>query len=345
MSLDSIIDLNISIKDAAVSRAGFGTPLILTGPAFAHSVPFQGKVRSYSSLAAIADDGFESDSQAYLAAQAIFSQSPRPSIVKIGVCANAISLDAAATEVESIDPDWYALILGPSAPSTDSLLPLAAWTEARRKLLIVTSDELAVPADVDDDVASQLRDAGYHRTALIYHHGGTYADAAWAGVMLPKAPGSASWKFKTLAGIAPMPLTDAQRGRLDAKHCNHYTRVAGVSIMREGYASSGRYLDITRGIDWLHARMQEELFSVFANAEKIPYTDGGIAIIENTIRGVLSMAVDAELIDEPSIAVNVPRATDVSPIDRASRVLPDVSFSARLAGAVHKVQINGTVTV
>lgn len=342
MSLDSIIDLDITIKDTAVSRAGFGTPLIM-----ATVVPFQNEVRSYSSAAALAADGFASTSEPYLAAQAIFSQSPSPSLVKIGMAGERTDAIADALDaITSIDDDWYALVLSFHQHSTEQLLDVAAWIEARRKLLLATSAEAKIMDDSKDDLASRLRELGYHRTALIYHpEPQTYPAAAWGGVMLPKDPGSASWKFKSLSGIVPITLTDTQRSHLDSKHCNHYTRVAGVSIMREGYASSGRYLDITRGIDWLHARMQEELFSVFANAEKIPFTDGGISILENTIRGVLGAGVDSELLDPDGIEVHVPRVAELSAVDRPARVLPNVSFAARLAGAIHKVRIAGTVSV
>jgi hypothetical protein len=40
-----------------------------------------------------------------------------------------------------------------------------------------------------------------------------------------------------------------------------------------------------------------------------------------------------------------PKVKDVSSADRANRVLPDVTFSATLAGAIHAVEILGTISV
>jgi hypothetical protein len=52
------------------------------------------------------------------------------------------------------------------------------------------------------------------------------------------------------------------------------------------------------------------------------------------------------LIDgETAIEVSAPDVADVSTTDRANRILPDVTFSCRLAGAFHFVEIAGTVSV
>jgi hypothetical protein len=43
--------------------------------------------------------------------------------------------------------------------------------------------------------------------------------------------------------------------------------------------------------------------------------------------------------------VFVPRAIDIPANDKANRILPDVTFTAILAGAVHSVQVNGTLAL
>ena len=46
----------------------------------------------------------------------------------------------------------------------------------------------------------------------------------------------------------------------------------------------------------------------------------------------------------PSYTITAPRAASVPFNDKANRVLNDVSFTARLAGAIHAVNIKGTLT-
>jgi hypothetical protein len=43
--------------------------------------------------------------------------------------------------------------------------------------------------------------------------------------------------------------------------------------------------------------------------------------------------------------VSTPNIEDISAEMREQRKLPDVSFSGRLAGAIHEIEIRGTVTV
>jgi hypothetical protein len=77
--LSDIAQVTISTSGGALSLPGFGTPLILG----AHSKVWPERVRSYGGLAAVEVD-FAVGTPEYLAAQALFSQNPRPPTVKIG---------------------------------------------------------------------------------------------------------------------------------------------------------------------------------------------------------------------------------------------------------------------
>ncbi|MNY59097.1 hypothetical protein D3C86_1955060 [compost metagenome] len=68
-----------------------------------------------------------------------------------------------------------------------------------------------------------------------------------------------------------------------------------------------------------------------------------MAIFESEIRAQLSEAVRVGLLDEtPPYQVFVPRVLDIAPNLRAQRTVEGITFTARLAGAVHKVFITGT---
>jgi hypothetical protein len=80
------------------------------------------------------------------------------------------------------------------------------------------------------------------------------------------------------------------------------------------------------------------------NLAKIPFTDAGIAIVENEIRAVLNQGVqNGFLAANPAPIVRVPLASEVSTNDKANRILPDIYFEGTLAGAVHGVTIQGVV--
>lgn len=79
MSLDSLVAVNIIARTKGVSRAGFGTPLI----AHYHTV-FPERVRTYSSVQAMIDDGFLAGDAAVLAATTLMAQIPTVAQFKIG---------------------------------------------------------------------------------------------------------------------------------------------------------------------------------------------------------------------------------------------------------------------
>ena len=116
--------------------------------------------------------------------------------------------------------------------------------------------------------------------------------------------------------------------------------------------AEGEFIDIMRGVDWITARMEENVYSKLVNSNKIPYTIEGISIIEGAIRQTLDNAIangvltpDPETYDGNPYEVVVPIISEISTNDRANRLLPDVTWEARLAGAIHKVIIRGKVVV
>ena len=116
--------------------------------------------------------------------------------------------------------------------------------------------------------------------------------------------------------------------------------------------AGGEWIDVIRGRDWLCEEIRSRSFIAFVE-RRIPYTDVGIAILREAIIGALDLGVrrgllapetlDAEDNRVPSYTVTVPRETQVSTIDKAARILRDVGFTARLAGAILAVEIVGSL--
>ena len=173
----------------------------------------------------------------------------------------------------------------------------------------------------------------------------SFPESAWQGGQLPKQPGSITWWGKTLIGITPDVLTTTAINNVKGKNGNVYETIAGVSMMHNGVVASGEYIDIIRGVDWIHARISENVFSLLANADKVPFTDAGVGSIMTEIRAVLDTAVENGILVKDTIIVSAPLVADVSTANKANRLLPDVTFSGTLAGAIHKVTINGKVSV
>lgn len=252
----------------------------------------------------------------------------------------------ALTAIAQFDNDWYGLIWA-DRTSADVVLA-AAWAESNRKLMATASSDVKIYDSGDiTDIAYLLNAAGYDRSTVMFHETPTtYPDAAWMGKQLATDPGSSTWAYKTLAGITKSTLTTNQSTNIRNKKANTYEEIGGVNITQEGTLASGEYIDIIRGADWLEARLTERVYSRLVNLPKIPFTDAGIAIIEGEVRAQMEDGIAVGfLVADPAPVIFVPKAADVSTVDKAARTLNDVTFTAYLAGAIHKIKIDGVVTL
>lgn len=249
------------------------------------------------------------------------------------------------TALRDVNDDWYA-VCGDWFGEAE-IDAVATYIETLPRIQGAMVQDSDVPESGSADVASNLLAKDFERTFLYYHPTTEeFPHAAALGKNLPKDPGSITWKFKSLTGVSFQAYTAAELTQLRNKNTEHYYRLAGNNISAEGKMIGGEFIDITRFIDWVTARIQENVFSKMVNLDKIPFTDQGIAIVENEVRGVLKngIAVGGFAAD-PEPTVTVPAAADVSAVDKANRLLPDVEFTATLAGAIHATEISGTVSV
>lgn len=246
------------------------------------------------------------------------------------------------------DTQWYALLT--MYNSTACVQAAATWVQANERLFLAESQDSEVPTIAvgpATDVAKVLSVAGQERAPLIYHPiGQEFAAAAWAGRVLPLTPGSETWKFKTLSGVSAQSYTTTQITNIRNKRANFYYSIAGRSITSEGTTPSTSlpFIDIVRFRDWLRVRLQENLFLLLANADKVSFDDVGITKVLGVIRGVLEEARSNGAIT-PDFTVTVPKAASVNPVDKANRELKNVTFSVTYTGAIHKVVINGVITL
>lgn len=245
------------------------------------------------------------------------------------------------------DQDWYGLVI--DSVAAQEILIAASWAEAQEAMLF-----FATTADADcltsssTDVLTQMQAATLQRTIPLWHHRGAeqYACAAWAGKMLPKAPGSANWANKSLSLVDMSPLDDTARGHLKSKNCNYYVSVKRIGFTLDGRASGGRFADITHGIDWFEARLQERIVSLMANNDKVPYTDAGIQLIRGQVDAQILAGITATVVDPAQDWwTSAPAVADVDPNDKIARLLRDVRFQFVLQGAINKVLIQGAVLV
>lgn len=353
MSLDSIVKITIDTQSLNMSQAGFGTPLIIAQHNF-----WDEEISSFSSLSELLktqdqekedklskEQKFENQ-PLYKMVQTIFAQTPTVPKVKIGKRKENQSVQSVLESIakNDVDGDFYGiLLLSQTGKEAEDCISLAETIETKRLLAGVDLPANYVQAV---KIGEALKAKGYRRTFSIYNSkDGEYAAAAWMARMLSQAPGSSSWAFKSLIGIEKAKLSTDTTDKLKAQSINRHININDAGVTLDGKVAKGEFIDVVHGIDWLHVRIQERLFRLLKINEKIPYTLKGLDLIRCEIMAQLKEAVDRGLLAaDPEPQVSVPKIEQVSEDTRRKRVLPDVHFSGRLAGAIHEIEIKGTVT-
>lgn len=267
-----------------------------------------------------------------------------------GTIALSETFSQALESINDFDSDWYCAVINSVVES--DILSAASKIESLKKLLIVRSNE----TDNFDETATgsilyQLKALSYDRTAFIYNSdiSTKFIDSAWAGRMLPTIPGSENWAFKVLKGVSADNLKSAQSSAILNQNGNTFETIAGQSITRFGKVVSGEWIDVIRGVDWLKARLQENLFLLLINVEKVEFTDIGGDLIESRMREIFDQGVSNGLIAKDAenkgiYSIVIPKVDSMASIDKISRIFKGITFKATLAGAVNKIGISGNIS-
>ena len=341
--IDDIVKVTITKSDASITRAGFGTLLIVGS-----STVLTGEtVKTYGSLDEVITD-FNSSTNEYKSAVQAFSGDIKPERIMIGFwdSGNSQTISDAIGAIRAVNDDWYGVAFADDLAMADAEAVSATINSLDKILFLRSTESGIVDPSSTSDLAYKLQSSGQKRTILFYSTDvDDRIDAGVAGQLLPNQAGTITWAFKTINGSTAIAITTAQRDAIMGKGANLYHNVAGVNITQNGTTSSGEFIDVIRTIDYLKARIQENVYALLVSERKVPYTDKGVASVEGELMATLLLAeADGQLVDGSSRTV-VPLVKDVSMIERTNRTLPDVKFYARLAGAIHRVEIDGTLSV
>lgn len=258
-----------------------------------------------------------------------------------------IAADMDAIKLEN--NDWYALTMttaGSNGTATTSEVgALSLWAESNKKLAFVSSQDQDMLAAPLTDIGSLLKAANRFRTSMWFGKDmGEFVGAAVIGATMPRDPGSITFAFRQLASVSKAALSPTHLTNLRAKNINFFVDYGGIGVTQDGKVAAGEWIDIIRDRDWYESRLQTLVYSALANSLKVPFTDAGIGVIEAQVRKATREAILAGFLAEGTDTYVIPKAADVASVDRAARRLATVKVSARVAGAIHVVKIDATIT-
>lgn len=328
----------ITRETGAVSKAGFGTVLVLgTTKAAAYK-----EYMSNEAISGITTD-FGASSNEVKLATSIMGQNPRPAkIAVLGVAyieatGDAAELTAALSTLTLTNNDWYFLTC--TSQKDEVIEALAGWNATQDKLYFASTSNKALAGTLN-----QLQ------TVLMVHDKPeTYPAEAWVGATAPMDPGTFTFTFKTLSGIAPAAYNTTEINAIHADHANTYIKEGGVNITSNGKTTGGEWADIIQSQHYLNARIVENVFSLLVRMPKVPFDIGGIAMtvaeVEKAIKGAPDGMIAKDEGGKLIYTITAPDINDISTNDKATRLLPGIKWRITLAGAVEAVEVDGVLAL
>lgn len=350
--LEKLVKVDIDIKTAVPDSASFDNMLIVGAAPIAAPETAPADIKAYESMDAVTAAGWDINNDPIAKAAFVAFQNGAEKIyiaVRREVSAEVESetvlqpeeISVTLNRANSVD-GWYAVA---SVGATEDDIILAdQWVTLNEKLLCFAINEKKKL--LSDDA---MRSMGwYYENDEDYN---PYINVAVLAACLQYTAGSETWAYKTLKYIDPITVTETQAAELDALGLNYYISCAGRKITQTGKVCGGEWIDTIRFRDWLHNDIQKRIYTLLCDSPKIPFTNSGIGLIENQITaslkagqdngGIAATEYDEDGNEVRGYSVTVPNAVNVSAEDKATRTLHGCKFTARLAGAIHIVEISG----
>lgn len=367
LSLKNMVDVRINVAPSAPAvNVGCNIGLII---GTSNVITTTDRVVRCNSLADVVTAGFQSTHPELSAASMYFAQSPKPSVLYIGVKGAGETVSAALEACLEIAYDAYGVYY---IGATDAeISTLAGAMDARSDGVLFfdsDNDDCLVVSPSTPDVFSALVTAGRKRAFGIYSET-DYAGVAMMGLAMGRETGAAGSAFNmaygTLVNVDPEDVTQTQVNALMAKNGNIYvTRGQVYDMLEMGRLTDGKpydevmYIDMTRKL--LTSKMMAALYG---NKAKQPQTDDGMAVFVAEVSNAMDQIRDIGFIEEGiwtgdpigdlepgdvvvgGYAVFVDSFDTMDPADRADRKAPPIWVAMKLAGTIECIVINVVVNL
>lgn len=367
--------VTLSRNDAFPTRRGFGTAMLLQSKTIAGVLDATHRTKIYASMEEV-DVDFDSTDAFYIAAQAAFSQNPRPRQIKAAFYTKATAIEdtdltAELNAIYNADNDFYWIGVEALLRDTAVLDDLVNWVEAKNKIAVIDSNVATMKVANNTTNIAARHKGTVERTSVFYHDDVTEYAGFALGAMLgtfnfDDADSAYTAKYKKLRGVSPVNVaSDALTAitgyvpgigqSLAAGHmANTYIDIGGQFFVVEGSTLTPNvFLDEIHTTDWIVARTEETMLGILLNNKRIAFDDRGMEQLASGAREVMNIARQAGLIANdldpetqeyaPAVEIIVPSVFDVPASQRKSRVAPAIQVRFRYAGAVHYTTVNYTM--
>lgn len=273
----------------------------------------------------------------------VFDQSLQKIAVFGDVCATPADI---TTALDTIANRNFRFVVSDTIDNAEAEA-INEWCSANGRIFLWTPDKDEPMTDV-----VTLATGWNNENTSVFCHPGTaggnqfnYA-ASIAGLMAPKDPGSATWAFKSPNGVPALGLGAVdETTALTSERLNIFKEYLGDFMNIDGRTTARNYIDIVLSKYFLRFRLEESIVKLFRDNDKIPFTQGGKALIYNAISDVVAEADRIGILVADETTIYVPNPLDLSAIDRANRTWRGIEVETRLQGAAHQASMKFTLSV
>lgn len=337
--IDKLVNVSISIAQSAANADSFNKLLLVVSKE--KGADEAAAYAEYASTEELKSAGYAEDGDVCKAALVAFGN---------GASSVAIAVQQEEEEITDIldnafaSGSWYGFAL--IGYEEADYVKAATWAEGNEKLFGFTTDKTKSPIE-----GTFFNTHGWYAKDISGND--AFMHIAVMAKCFTYEAGEETWAYKALSIVSPSTLTSAERDAIEAAGLNYFVECAGTNITYPGKTLAGEWIDVIRGKAWLQSDMQNRVYNLFVKNPKVPYTSKGIALIENQMIASLKQAQTNGLVAEAEsdaegnliegYTVTVPTIASTTDAERASRNLNGCKFTARLAGAIHLVEIKGTL--
>ena len=275
-------------------------------------------------------------------------------------------LEAVVDYDNNFGQTFYGLTVLELESRDNATIDIANFIEAANNkhiFAVSTTKAGSIVAATTTDIGSRLKALNLKRTLCQYSSSNPYAAVSLLARILTTNYNAnntvITLMYKQEPGIVAEQLSATEIGALEAKNINVFVAYNNnTAIVEQGKMSNGYFIDEVTGTDWLALAIQTEIFNaLYTSTTKIPQTDSGVHTLLTVTEGVCSQGVVNGLL-APGVwntqgfgSLNqgdyLPKGfyvyaasvnTQLS-ADRAARKSPPIQVAAKLAGAIHTVDV------
>ena len=295
LSIEPIARVAVNAAGTAAAPSVFDTGLLLIrDPEYTAARRLNAYTSGAEAAATLADSGFAETTEPYKAALKYFAASPAPGKLLVSCYPeNETPAQAFSAVLEETD-GFYGIALG-AAETDERILALEAAVSAGGKACMLF---LPLCGTVAETIApGGLLDTLHERASkrVVATYAAAVSDAAAVmgtamGLQLANTAASFALCYRTVAGISPSDLTQAQVDAIQALGGNVYvTRGYSFRLLEKGTTPSGYRYDEILYTDMIAADLQAAAVSMLArNTGKMPQTDDSTAMFINRFSGILA---------------------------------------------------------